>query len=118
MNIDPLDPYRRFEVGIAGSSISHVANIRLDSDSQITFLSPESLEYDVVRKEWGYYATPSLNGRLRANGMRAALVRSRDTGLLFVVLVEVKQELLWRDYNQRERQEFLCWLDEMLPVVP
>ena len=73
------------------------------------------MEHDLVRKQWGYYATPSLQGRLRSNGMRAALTRNVETGRIFVVLVEIGKEQLWRAYNAKERQEFLTWLDELPP---
>jgi len=56
-----------------------------------------------------------LQGRLRSNGMRAALTRNVETGRIFVVLVEIGKEQLWRAYNAKERQEFLTWLDELPP---
>lgn len=112
MNVDRLDPPRTFDVGITGITLAHCADVRLDPDEMVTFLGPEGREYDVTRKSWGYYATPSLAGRLIANGFRAALVRNVDTRQCFVVLVDTERVEEWRDYNRVERQEVVLWLDD------
>lgn len=112
MNVDRLDPPRTFDVGITGITLAHCADVRLDPDEMVTFLGPEGREYDVTRKSWGYYATPSLAGRLIANGFRAALVRNFDTRQCFVVLVDTERVEEWRDYNRVERQEVVLWLDD------
>lgn len=112
MNVDRLDPPRIFEVGITGITLAHCADVRLDPDEMVTFQGPEGREYDVTRKSWGYYATPSLAGRLIANGFRAALVRNVDTRQCFVVLVDTERVEEWRDYNRVERQEVVLWLDD------
>ena len=71
---------------------------------------PSGAEYDVVRKSWGYYATPSLNGRLRNHGFRAVLVRN-TRGKIYLLLVEEGCEEDFHAYLNTERQEILCWLD-------
>ena len=88
MEFRKISPAREFPVGNGDIVISHCANLILDTDEQVTFLTGDGKEYDVVRKPWGYYATPSLNGRLKRNGLRAGLTRSIQSGLFFVVLVD------------------------------
>lgn len=112
MNIIDRDPLRTFPVGIAGTTLQHCADVQLEPDEMVTFITSAGREYDVARKSWGYYATPSLGGRLVANGFRAALVRNIDTRHCFVVLVEVDRLEEWREYNRRERQEVVLWLDD------
>lgn len=112
MKIDRQEPPRTFEVGISGITLAHCADVQLDSDEMVTFVGPGEREYDVTRKSWGYYATPSLAGRLIANGFRAALVRNIDTRQCFVVLVDTERVDEWRDYNRVERQEVVLWLDD------
>ncbi len=112
MNIDRREPPRTFEVGISGITLAHCADVQLDPDEMVTFVGPGEREYDVTRKSWGYYATPSLGGRLLAHGFRAALVRNIDTRQCFVVLVDVESVDGWRDYNRDERQEVVLWLDD------
>ena len=36
----------------------------LRNNEQLTFRNGKS-EYDVAKKNWGYYATPSINNRLK-----------------------------------------------------
>ena len=62
MKISSKTPPRTFTV--KGVDISHVADIDLAPDELITLKTESGAEYDVARKEWGFYATPSINGRL------------------------------------------------------
>jgi len=112
MKIDVRDPPRRFPVGIESIELAHTADIELDADEMVTFTDGHGREYDVTRKDWGWYATPSLAGRLSRFGYRAALMRNIDTRQCFLVLVEAGKEAAWRAYNRAERQEVLLWLDD------
>ncbi len=103
---------RIFPVGISQIPLSHVADIDLEPDEMVTFVSEGNLEYDVCRKSWGYYATPSLGGRLRAFGWRAAVMRNIDTRHSFVVLVQEDMEDEWMAYMLLERQELVLWIDD------
>src|SRR5262249_4821610 len=78
---------------------------------QVTFITERGAEYDVARKSWGFYATPSTNGRLRSFGLRAALVRA-SSGRLFVMLVEADKEAGFREYLFADKQKLICWLDD------
>ena len=108
VNSDP----RIFPVGIAHTQLSHVADIDLEADEMVTFVTEGNIEYDVCRKSWGYYATPSLGGRLRAFGWRAAVMRNIDTRHCFVVLVQEDMENEWMAYMLLERQELVLWIDD------
>ena len=68
-------------------------------------------EYDVVRKSWGYYATPSLNGRLQAFGLRGVLVKSLDAKF-YILLVEKGKEHCFLCYLDVEKLTIVCWLDD------
>lgn len=112
MKLHAKQPPRRFPVGIANLELTHVADISLEPDEMVTFVAEHGGEYDLTRKNWGYYATPSLGGRLRRYGLHAALMRNIDTRQCFVVLVQEGQEDAWRTYNAAERQEVVMWLDD------
>ena len=45
-------------------------SIQLDNNDLITFLTKDNKEWDVVKKNWGFYATPSINDRLFNQGFR------------------------------------------------
>lgn len=84
--------------------------IELDPDEQVTFVTAAGAEYDVARKSWGFYATPSTNGRLAGFGWRTALIRNA-VGRFFVVLVERGQDEAFRRYIEDEQQTIVVWLD-------
>jgi len=119
MKITKLDPPRLFAVGNqVRISIKHCANIELVDNEQVTFVTPTETEYDVVRKSWGYYATPSLNGRLREYGLHAALVKNSQ-GKFFVCLVETGREPDFEEYLQYQQMIIISWLstDKELNVI-
>jgi hypothetical protein len=105
------DPARKYEAGFEVKVvISDCGKINLDPDEQVTFVTSGGREYDVARKSWGFYATPSLNGRLKNFGLRAVLVKNR-INRFFVLLVEEGKEDLFLDYAAKEPLEIICWLD-------
>jgi hypothetical protein len=112
VNVNIKNPPRKFRVGNAVKfDMQDCGSIQLDSDEQITLLTPAGGEFDVARKAWGFYATPSLNGRLPQFGLRAVLIRNRLTDRYFVLLVERGQEAAFEDYLVQESCDVVVWLD-------
>ncbi len=113
MNITPQSPPRAFEVGTTVKFYMHdCATIHLKPDEQVTFTTEAGAEYDVARKDWGFYATPSLNGRLAGFGLRAVLVRNRATDRYFVLLLEKGREEAFKAYLEQECCEVVFWMDD------
>ena len=111
MKFKEQQPPREFQVGKGERvTISDCGRVELNSDEQLTFVSEGDREYDVIRKSWGYYATPSMNGRLASFGLRGALIRG-DDGKGFVFLVEAGKENDFRRYLEVERLWLVTWLD-------
>ena len=111
MKLKMMEPPRIFTVGKENNiHIRHCADISLEANEQVTLVTPSGTEYDVVRKSWGYYATPSLNGRLRDFCLRAVLVRNKS-GRLYLLLVEEGSEAEFQAYLANEQQVIVCWLD-------
>ena len=107
----PMDPPREFDVG--GDEpirMSDCARIELDPNEQVTFATDSGVEYDVARKSWGYYATPSLNGRLPKFGLRAALVAGPGSRY-YVFLIERGKEQDCERYMDAEGHRIVRWLD-------
>ena len=110
VKLQVTEPPRTFEVGRA--EIIHLkdcAHITLAPNEQVTFHT-DAGEYDVVRKSWGFYATPSLNGRLDRFGLRALLAKS-PVGQYFILLVERGKEDELQRYLALENHRIVCWLD-------
>lgn len=112
MKIEIKDPPRRFQVGNSVKfDMLDCARIGLNADEQITLVTERGAEFDVARKEWGFYATPSLNGRLLDFGLRAVLIRNTQTGRYFILLVEQRMEAAFDAYLKQETCEIVTWLD-------
>jgi len=90
--------------------IKEVAKIELNSNEMITFIKDDK-EFDFVAKEWGYYATPSINKRLKNFGYKTALVKN-SYGKYFINVVEEEKLDKFYDYLKKENSEVIKWLDE------
>jgi len=116
MRIEQVDPPREFEVGLRGAMLKHVANLELAPDEVVTLVTASGTELDVTRKEWGYYATSSLNGRLRDHGLRAVLAvgmprEGQEAERVYLLLVEEGREETFKAYIEAEGMRVAAWLD-------
>jgi hypothetical protein len=112
MKFDPLDPPRKFRVGRDGQiEMSDCGRVCLAADEQVTFLTPSGKEHDFGAKRWGFYATPSVNGRLKEQGFKTALVRNAQ-GRLYIMVVDTDRLEEFHDYINAEQQTVCAWLDE------
>jgi len=112
MKFAPKVPPRRFPVGNAVKfDMKDCGELMLGADEQVTFKTERGGEYDIARKDWGFYATPSLNGRLEQFGLRAVLIRNRATGRYFILLVERGEEARFDAYMAREGLDLITWMD-------
>lgn len=105
-------PPRRFIVGNAVKfEMRDCGRLALEPNEQVTLVTESGAEYDVSRKDWGFYATPSLNGRLESFGLRGVLIRNTLTGRYFVLLVERGREDSFAAYMAQESLQLVAWLD-------
>lgn len=106
------EPPRRYEVGWGERfEISDCGAVFLEPDEQVTFHTESGGQLDVTRKDWGFYATPSLNARLLDFKLHAVLVRNR-VDRYFVLLVEEGKEALFERYLSLEELEVVARLDD------
>jgi hypothetical protein len=103
---------RIFTVGVDGAiKIKDMGDVHLAANEQLTFVTEEGGRFDFVRKNWGFYATPSINGRLVQEGFRTALVEN-ESGRIYLMVVEEKMMMHFERYCHDERQKILQWLNE------
>ena len=76
---------RKFKVGIKETTLKDFGKIYLNNNEQLTFIKKKS-EFDIVKKNWGYYATPSINKRLKRFNFRTFLTQNSHK-FIFVMIV-------------------------------
>jgi hypothetical protein len=112
MKFEVKTPPRIFEVGAHNEiTIADCADLDLEPNEQVTFKTASGAEYDVTRKEWGYYATPSTNGRLKRFGWRTALVKN-PREQYFVFLMESGKQAEFDAYLKDQGLSVVKWLDD------
>ena len=112
MKLNEKSPPREYNVGLENQiTIKDCGSIQLEYDEQVTFNTKSGKEYDLARKDWGYYATPSINGRLKNFGFKTALVKNSN-GRLYIMIVDNEKMDLFESYLIEEEQEVLEWLND------
>jgi hypothetical protein len=118
MKIKETKPPRPFQVGPAADiTLYDCGVIDLADDEQVTFRTADGAEHDFVRKSWGFYATPSVNGRLPSFGLRTALMESVVSGRRYVVVVDGNKIDEFRQYLSDQKLRLLGWLDGIAPLT-
>jgi len=112
MKFEPKTPPRKFSVGKDGSiTLEDCGSLSLKADQQVTLLTESGAQYDVARKDFGFYATPSMNSRLPSHGLRTALV-CNSRRQFFIMLVEPEKQNIFDAYLEAEDQQLICWMDQ------
>ena len=97
---------------IKGVDIKDFGKILLDDNEMLSFKTKSDREYDVVAKEWGFYATPSMNSRLKKEGFKTALVVN-ETNQMYIMMVEKDKIDKFKVYLKTDQDNrLICWLDE------
>jgi hypothetical protein len=118
MKFQANDPPRAFRVGKAGGiALKDCGSVHLAPDEQVTFRTDGETPtaFDVTRKDFGYYASNSLNGTLPRQGLRPALCVNVEFGLLYMLFVETGKENAYHAYLDAEGMKHLKWLDGSEP---
>ena len=103
-------PPREFEAGFEYKRIiKDCGYINLKPDEQLTFTTESGGEYDVTKKDWGFYMGPSLNGRLSSFKLSPVLVKNRISRF-FMFLVEEGFEKEFQKYLDEEKLSVVCWM--------
>lgn len=90
-----------------------MGDVWLASDEQLTFCTPTGAGNDIVRKDWGFYLTNSLNANLRSQGFKTALVSTGTADpRLYVLLVDSGKLDEFTAYLNEYGMKLATWLDE------
>ncbi len=104
---------RKFVVGKNKNIIlKDVGSIFLKDNENITLKNSKKMEYDICKKNWGYYGTPSLNKRLYRFGFIGALAKNKALKTYAVMIVDKRKKQLFLRYLKKEDMILICWLNE------
>lgn len=92
--------------------IKDCGKILLNSDEQITFITKKKNQYDLAKKNWGFYATPSINSRLKKFKFRTAIIKSLNSGKYFIFILEKGKEKAFNKYLKQENFKVILWFDK------
>ena len=101
---------RKFETGITKTIITHVADLKLNDDELITIKVNKKIEYDVTRKNWGFYSTPSINKRLLKFGFDSVITHNPYYGTYFMMIVEKNKKKEFIKYLKSQEMVIITWL--------
>ena len=111
MRIIKKKPPRKFKPS-KNIIIKDCANIYLNSNEQVTFLTKKKQEYDVCKKEWGFYATPSVNGRLKSYNFKTAIIQNIKTKKIYIFIFKKGKEKKFYRYLKEENCKVIKWLSK------
>jgi hypothetical protein len=89
--------------------IKDYGKIKLDTNEMISFITESGKEYDFVAKDWGFYMTPSINGRLKREGFKIAIVKN-EAGKIYIMAVEKEKKVQFKKYCSNQKQKILNWI--------
>ena len=91
--------------------IKDYGKIKLDKNEMVSFVTKSGKEYDFTSKDWGFYVTPSINGRLKKEGFKIAMVINKLRNIyIMAVEKEKKKTILFKQYCTKEGIKILKWL--------
>ena len=113
MKYKEILPPRKFNAGSNQQiCIEQCADVYLKDNEQVTFVSENGSEYDVAKKDWGYYPFPSINSRLKRNSYKVALVMNKNDKKLFILIVDKNRVKSFIKYIKKNKSKIIMWFDE------
>lgn len=92
MKLKQKNPPRKYLCGPKHDvEISDCGELSLEDDEMISLRFRKGSQLDIVKKQWGFYGTPSLNVRLKKEGFIVYLTKSHEKR--FYVLLAHRRKL-------------------------
>jgi hypothetical protein len=106
MKIKLKKKFRKYKVG--NITINDCGNIFLKNNEQLTFIHNKSQEYDVCKKSWGFYATPSINYRLKKNNFSTFIIINKEKRF-GIHIVDNKKKKYHKKYLKSQSLKIISW---------
>ena len=88
--------------------LKDMGNILLKNDEQITFIHGKNQEYDVCKKNWGFYISQSINSRVKKEGFKIVLVKNIYDKYYLMAVSDQKK---FKEYCKKEKQKIIKWFN-------
>ena len=106
MKIKILKNPRLFKVN--NIEVKDFGKIKLATNEMVSFVTKSKKEYDFTAKDWGFYVTPSINGRLKKEGFAIALVKNK-LGKTYIMAVEKEKIKIFNKFCTNKKKKVLKW---------
>ena len=83
------------------SEILSLLAISKDVAKEVITLLNNKSEYDIAKKDWGFYVTPSIQNRLKKFNLEAILVYKSKN--YFLCLVKKNKKKFFKSYLSKEK---------------
>jgi len=115
MTLNLLEEPRVF--GVKGHELKDIGKIFLNNNELVSFKTKSGKEYDFVAKDWGFYASPSVNSRLIKEGFKTALVVNENEQVYVMVVESDKMDIFHKYLADNQNSKIICWLDNFFTGV-
>ena len=105
---------RKFVVGKSKDiTLTDKGSVYLSNNDNISISFAKNINFDVAKKNWGFYPLPSINKRLKNFRLKAALVESKNFNTYFIMLVvdNIKKIKDFSKYCKKENIKIITWLN-------
>ena len=105
---------RKFCVGKNNDiTLKQAASIKMHKNDNISIYFDKFVNYDITKKDWGFYCLPSINKRLKRFNLKAVLTRNCRLNTYFIMLVVNEKKLIrkFKNYCKKEDLKLITWLD-------
>ncbi|OUU50702.1 MAG: hypothetical protein CBC25_07635 [Pelagibacteraceae bacterium TMED65] len=90
-------------------TIKDFGKIKLKKNEMVSFVTKSKKEYDFTAKDWGFYVTQSINGRLKKEGFKIVIVKNK-LGKFYVMAVEKEKIKIFKKFCLKENKKIIKWL--------
>jgi len=113
MKLNERTPPRKFLCGPKHDvEISDCGDLALEDDEMVALKFAKRSHLDIVKKDWGFYGTPSLNARLKREGFLAFLSKSHE-GKFYILLAHRKKMFSFKRYLKKENHTICANLSNL-----
>ncbi len=86
--------------------ITEKLKIKLNDNEQVSFVgTKKKINYEICKKNWGYYISPSIDKRLKDYGHTVYITKNKN-GQVYLMAVDFKKIKRFILYCKKEKLKF------------